>query len=138
MFSCKYCKIFKNSFFYSTPSVALSGTIYKVLIDSKLIQSYFSKGVAQTPKPLPQNDKKREALLPKPILTLKYEESHKIRVFWKWKIYKRCLESRKRLSWPNNLGVKTIFKFTFSSFFTIFVIYDFSEMGIGEMGMCSS
>ena len=48
------------------------------------------------------------------------------------------IASRKRLSWPNNLGVKTIFKFTFSSFFTIFVIYDFSEMGIGEMGMCSS
>ena len=83
MFSCKYCKVFKISFFYSTPSVALSGTIYKVLIDSKLIQSYFSKGVAETQKPLPQNGKKREALLPKPILTLKYEESHKIWVFWK-------------------------------------------------------
>ena len=63
--------------------MALSGTIYKVLIGSKLIQSYFSKGVAETQKPLPQNGKKREALLPKPILTLKYEESLKIWVFWK-------------------------------------------------------
>ena len=48
------------------------------------------------------------------------------------------IPSRKRLSWPNNLGIKTIFNFRFSSFFTFFVIYDFSEMEIGKMGMCSS